>query len=64
MCLPVHCPTFLCLMKSNGDFTLEECVLASVWVHERKHSNDNVKKVTDTFHERFGTDPSSRQTGE
>ncbi|KAG7164162.1 hypothetical protein Hamer_G014295 [Homarus americanus] len=49
-------------MADTSVFSIEERLVASVWVHERKRNGKTMADIQTDFSERFGKDPPSIQT--
>ncbi|KAM3958318.1 uncharacterized protein ACR2FA_007643 [Aphomia sociella] len=55
----------LCTKKSTVDtsnFTVEERLVAAVWVHERKRSKTTLGHIKKEFRQRFGREPPAKNT--
>ncbi|KAJ8729086.1 hypothetical protein PYW07_006782 [Mythimna separata] len=51
--------------KSSVDtstFSIEERLVAAVWVHERKHSKNSMSQIKNDFRQRFGREPPAKNT--
>ena len=49
-------------MADTSSYSIEERLVASVWVHERQHTGQTVSQVTAALRERFNKDPPRRAT--
>ena len=49
-------------MADTNRYSIEERLVASVWVHERQHTGQTMSQVTAAFRERFNKDPPRRAT--
>ena len=49
-------------MADTSSYTIEEHLVASVWVHERQHTGQTMSQVTAAFRERFNKAPPRKAT--
>jgi hypothetical protein len=49
-------------MADTSSYSIKECLVASVWVHERQHTGQTVAKVMGVFREQFNKNPPRRAT--
>jgi hypothetical protein len=49
-------------MADTSSYSIEECLVASVWVHERQHTGQTMSQVMAAFRERFNKAPPRRAT--
>jgi hypothetical protein len=49
-------------MADTSSYSIEERLVASVWVHERQHTEQTMSQVMAAFRERFNKAPSRRAT--
>jgi hypothetical protein len=49
-------------MADTSSYTIEECLVASVWVHERQHTGQTMSQVKAAFRERFNKAPPRKAT--
>ena len=48
-------------MCDTSDYTLEEKIVACVWIHERSQSGKLMRQVRDDFRQRFRKEPPPKQ---
>ena len=46
----------------TSDYTLEERIVASIWIHERLRTGKSMRQVRDIFEQQFGKESPSKQT--
>ena len=49
-------------MADTSSYSIEERLVASVWVHDRQHTGQTMSQVMAAFRERFNKDPPRRAT--
>ena len=49
-------------MADTSSYSIEECLVASVWVHERQHKGQIMSQFMSAFRERFSKAPPRRAT--
>ncbi|PSN35384.1 hypothetical protein C0J52_24646 [Blattella germanica] len=47
---------------SGRSYTIKECLVASVWVHERQHTRQTMAQILRAFQERFNKAPPWKAT--
>ncbi|KAJ0172841.1 hypothetical protein K1T71_011980 [Dendrolimus kikuchii] len=46
----------------TSNFSIEERLVAAVWVHERKRTKSSINQIKNEFRQRFGRDPPAKNT--
>jgi hypothetical protein len=49
-------------MCDTGNYTIEQRIVVSVWIHERPQTGKTMKEVRDDFQQRFGQEAPPKQT--
>ena len=49
-------------MRYTSDYSLEEKIVASAWIHERPKTGKSMRQVQDDSQQRFRKEPISKQT--